>query len=38
MRVSAVGVDTEEGRGVAQASEGSDVDTPLNQQLAQLGK
>lgn len=38
MRVSAVGVDTEEGRGVAQASEGSDVETPLNQQLAQLGK
>ena len=38
MRVSAVGTDTEEGRGVAQASEGSDVETPLNQQLAQLGK
>ena len=38
MRVSAVGVETEEGRGVAQASEGSDVETPLNQQLAQLGK
>ena len=38
MRVSAVGVDTEEGRGVARASEGSDVETPLNKQLAQLGK
>lgn len=38
MCVSAVGSATEEGRGVAQASEGSDVDTPLNQQLAQLGK
>ena len=38
MRVSAVGVDTEEGRGVARASEGSDVETPLNAQLAQLGK
>lgn len=38
MRVSAVGVDTEEGRGVARASEGSDVETPLNAQLAQLGR
>lgn len=38
MRVSAVGVDTEEGRGVARASEGSDVETPLNSQLAQLGR
>ena len=38
MRVSAIGVDTEEGRGVARASEGSDVETPLNAQLAQLGK
>lgn len=38
MCVSAVGVDTEEGRGVARASEGSDVDTPLNKQLAQLGR
>ena len=37
MRVSAVGVDTEEGRGVARASEGSDVETPLNRQLSQLG-
>ena len=38
MRVTAVGVDTEEGKGVAQASEGSDVETPLNKQLAQLGR
>ncbi len=38
MRVSKVGVDTEEGRGVARASEGSDVETPLNRQLAQLGR
>ena len=37
MRVSAVGSDTEEGRGVARASEGSDVETPLNRQLAKLG-
>ena len=37
MRVVATGVDTEEGRGVALASEGSDVDTPLNIQLEQLG-
>ncbi|MBR5132875.1 MAG: calcium-translocating P-type ATPase, PMCA-type [Alistipes sp.] len=37
MRVSAVGTATEEGRGVAKANEGSDVETPLNQQLAQLG-
>ena len=38
MCVSAVGVDTEEGHGVARASEGSNVDTPLNKQLAQLGR
>ncbi len=38
MRVTSVGVDTEEGKGVAQASEGSDVETPLNMQLAKLGK
>ena len=37
MRVTATGVDTEEGRGVALASEGSDVETPLNRQLEQLG-
>ena len=38
MRVTSVGMDTEEGRGVARASEGSDVETPLNKQLAQLGR
>ena len=38
MRVTATGVDTEEGRGVALASEGSDVQTPLDRQLEQLGK
>ena len=37
MQVRATGVDTEEGRGVALASEGSDVKTPLNRQLDQLG-
>lgn len=36
--VKAVGIDTEEGKGVMKSSEGSDVETPLNQQLAQLGK
>ena len=37
MQVVATGVDTEEGKGVALASEGSDVQTPLNRQLDQLG-
>ena len=37
MQVVATGVDTEEGKGVALASEGSDVKTPLNLQLEQLG-
>jgi Ca2+-transporting ATPase len=37
MQVTAVGMATEEGKGVARASEGSDVETPLNQQLEQLG-
>ena len=37
MQVVATGVDTEEGKGVALASEGSDVQTPLNMQLEQLG-
>ena len=37
MKVTKVGMDTEEGRGVARASEGSDVKTPLNKQLEQLG-
>ena len=35
--VTHVGVDTEEGRGIARSHEGSDVKTPLNQQLGQLG-
>ena len=37
-RVTAIGMKTEEGRGVARTQEGSDVETPLNLQLAQLGK
>lgn len=37
MQVRSVGMDTEEGKGVARASEGSDVKTPLNKQLEQLG-
>jgi len=37
-RVSAVGMSTEEGRGVAITHEGSNEETPLNKQLAQLGK
>lgn len=36
-KVTAVGDDTEEGRGVALTREGSDVETPLNMQLDQLG-
>ncbi len=36
-RVTHVGTDTEEGHGIARAQEGSDVQTPLNQQLGQLG-
>ena len=37
-RVSATGMDTEEGKGVAIIHEGDDEETPLNRQLAQLGK
>lgn len=37
MQVVATGVDTEEGKGAALANEGSDVKTPLNRQLEQLG-
>lgn len=37
-RVTAVGMHTEEGKGVACTREGSEVDTPLNIQLAQLSK
>ena len=36
-KVTAVGDDTEEGKGVALTREGSDVQTPLNMQLDQLG-
>lgn len=38
MVVTAIGMATEEGRGVARANEGSDVETPLNKQLNGLGK
>ena len=37
-RVTEIGMNTEEGKGVARTQEGSDVETPLNQQLSQLGK
>ena len=37
-KVTHTGMDTEEGKGVARTQEGSDVETPLNRQLAQLGK
>ena len=37
-RVTAIGVDTEEGKGVAITREGSTEETPLNKQLAQLGR
>ncbi len=37
-RVTAIGMATEEGRGVARTQEGSDVKTPLNMQLEQLGR
>ena len=37
-RVTAVGMDTEEGKGVAITREGSDEQTPLNRQLEQLGR
>lgn len=38
MKVIAVGMQTEEGKGVAKVQEGSDVKTPLNIQLDKLGK
>ncbi len=38
MRVTAIGMNTEEGKGVAKVQEGSDVKTPLNIQLDKLGK
>ena len=37
-RVSAIGMDTEEGKGVAITNEGLEEETPLNRQLAQLGR
>ena len=37
-KVTEIGMDTEEGKGVARTQEGSDVETPLNKQLSQLGK
>lgn len=37
-RVTSIGMNTEEGKGVARTQEGGDVETPLNKQLAQLGK
>ena len=37
-KVTAVGMATEEGKGVAITHEGSTEETPLNKQLAQLGK
>ena len=37
-KVTAVGENTEEGKGVAITREGSSEETPLNKQLAQLGK
>ena len=38
MQVTLVGLDTEEGKGVLQASEDSNVKTPLNKQLDKLGQ
>ena len=37
-RVTEIGMQTEEGKGVVRTQEGSDVETPLNKQLSQLGK
>lgn len=37
-KVTAIGMDTEEGKGVIKTREGSDVETPLNKQLSELGK
>lgn len=36
--ITAIGMNTEEGHGVAKTQEGSDVKTPLNLQLERLGK
>lgn len=37
-QITAIGVESEEGKGVMLTREGSEVKTPLNQQLDQLGK
>ena len=37
-KVTEIGMETEEGKGVARTQEGSDVETPLNKQLSQLGR
>lgn len=37
-KVTQIGMQTEEGKGVARTQEGSEVETPLNKQLSQLGK
>ena len=38
LRISATGMETEEGKGVAITQEGLEEETPLNRQLAQLGR
>ncbi len=38
LRITAIGTDTEEGRGAMQVREGRTVETPLNRQLSGLGK
>lgn len=38
LRITAIGLDTEEGRGAMQVREGRTVETPLNKQLGALGK
>lgn len=38
LRITAIGIDTEEGRGAMQVREGRTVETPLNKQLGALGK
>ncbi len=38
LRITAIGTDTEEGRGAMQVREGRTVETPLNRQLSALGK
>lgn len=38
LRITAIGIDTEEGRGAMKVREGRTVETPLNRQLGALGK